>query len=195
MAERNERNSSKMLRLFVALLLPDEAKAELGRLVDRLKPLATGVKWVEPVNLHLTLKFLGDTTEEKLAAISVAIGEAVKENPKVTVDLAKCGAFPNLKRPRVIWAGCDGIEPAAVMAKEIDRRMRKFGFEKEKRRFSAHLTLGRVRDRADITRLVPELEHLNFRGGTYILDRVALIKSTLTPKGPIYEHCQMYELV
>jgi 2'-5' RNA ligase len=164
MDRTKEQQKPKLLRLFVALLLPEEAKQELGALMTRLKPLATGVKWVEPKNLHLTLKFLGDTPEEKLAGITAAIGDAVQGNAKLSLVLSGCGAFPNLHRPRVIWAGCEGIDVAAEMAKEIDRRMRKFGFKKEKRRFAAHLTVG-------------------------------LVKSTLTPTGPIYEHCQLYELV
>lgn len=184
-----------MLRLFIALPLPTEVEQALDRLLDDLRQRSRDVKWVPAKNIHVTLKFLGDTEEKLLDKIRVAIDEAAAPYQPFRTTLDRIGAFPNMRRPRVIWVG--GSEPiadpqggnadVARLARDIDHKMRKLRFEKEKRPFKPHLTLGRVRQSRRVDDLAEYLQTLQLEPIPVTLDRIALFKSTLTPKGAIYE--------
>ena len=184
-----------MLRLFIALPLPAEVERELDRLLDQLRPKSDNVKWVPAKNIHLTVKFLGDTDEKIVAKITSAIDEVAAQYQPFESTLDRIGAFPNLRRPRVIWIG--GSEPiadpsggnadAARLARDIDHRMRKLRFEKEKRSFKPHLTLGRVRQGRRVDELADYLQTFELKTIPLTLDRVVLFKSTLTPQGAIYD--------
>ncbi|MEE9442745.1 MAG: RNA 2',3'-cyclic phosphodiesterase [candidate division Zixibacteria bacterium] len=184
-----------MLRLFIALHLPGQIKEKLEKVISDLRPLADGIKWVEPKNMHLTLKFLGDTEEEIVEGVAGAVIRALTGRRVFEVKLSECGGFPNLKNPRVIWAGIDGADPAVEMAMAINNELAKIGIEKDKKRLSPHLTLGRIKRRSDLSRLSNYLRNLYFDSEAVILDRAALIKSTLTPRGPIYENLREFKLV
>lgn len=183
-----------MLRLFIALHLPEQIKKELGNVISDLRPIADGIKWVETKNMHLTLKFLGDTRESLVAGITGAITVALSGRKAFHIKLDRCGGFPNLNKPRVLWAGMDGADPAVEMSKAINYELEKIGIEKDNKRFSPHLTMGRIKKKSDLTQLSDKMRNLNFEGEAVILDRVALIKSTLTPHGPIYENLKEFKL-
>lgn len=185
-----------MVRLFIALILPDEIKRKLGTLIDDLRPRTATIRWVVSQNMHLTLKFIGERPEKDIEPIAAAIEEAVKGRGKFNVRVKKCGGFPNLRNPRVLWVGIEGAEPAIEMAREINKELVPLGIEADKRPFSPHLTLGRIKKKIkpDLSPLASYMESLNFDAGSTILDRVALVKSTLTPGGPIYENLKVFEL-
>jgi 2'-5' RNA ligase len=177
-----------MLRLFIALPLPHEVETELGRLLDLLRPIGPEVKWVPAKNIHLTVKFLGDTEEKLVDKITSAIDQVAAAYQPFESVMDRVGGFPNLRRPRVIWVGrTEPTENAARMARDIDLRMRELRFEKEKRGFKAHLTLGRVREGRRIDDLAAYLETFKLQPIPLKLDRLVLFKSTLTPKGAIYD--------
>jgi 2'-5' RNA ligase len=177
-----------MLRLFIALPLPHEVEIELDRLLTVLRPKGPEVKWVPPNNIHLTVKFLGDTEEKLVDKIKVALDEVAAGYQPFDTTIDQIGGFPNLNRPRVIWiGGSQPVEDAVRMAKDIDRRMHELRFEKEKRPFKAHLTLGRVREGRSVAALAEYLESFKLEPIPLKLDRLVLFKSTLTPKGSIYE--------
>lgn len=183
-----------MVRLFVALLFPEEIKNRLGELIADLKTRADNVKWVESKNIHLTLKFIGEVPEKKVQPITDAVAAVMTGKKKFEGRVAKCGGFPNLRRPRVLWVGLDGADPAALIAKELNHKLIPIGIKSEKRGLSPHLTLGRIRRPGDFSELAAYMESLNFDAGSVILDRVALVRSTLTPGGPIYENLKLFEL-
>ncbi len=183
-----------MPRLFIAMPLPSEVERELDRLLAQLRPMSDNVKWVPAKNIHLTVKFLGDTRDKLIPDIATAINEASAPYQPFKTTLDKIGAFPNLNRPRVIWVGGSvPIEDATHLAKEIDHRMTELGFEPESRPFKPHLTLGRVRQvrRVRQGRRVDELadylQAFELNPIPLLLDRVVLFQSTLTPQGAIYE--------
>jgi len=190
----SQKQERKMVRLFVALLFTDEIKNRLGELIADLKPRADAVKWVEAKNIHLTLKFIGEVPEKKVEPITKAVAAVMAGKKKFEGRVAKCGGFPNLRKPRVLWVGLDGADPAAVIAKELNHKLIPIGIKSEKRGLSPHLTLGRVKRPADFTELASYMENLNFDAGSVILNRVALVRSTLTPGGPIYENLELFEL-
>jgi RNA 2',3'-cyclic 3'-phosphodiesterase len=177
-----------MLRLFIALPLSHEVEVELDRLLGLLRPISSDVKWVTANNIHLTVKFLGDTDEKLIPRIRTVMNETVAAFQPFESVMDRVGGFPNLMKPRVIWVGgSQPIEEAVRMSAEIDRRMHELSFEKEKRPFKAHLTLGRVREGRSISPLATYLESFKLTPIPLKLDRLVLFKSTLTPKGSIYE--------
>jgi 2'-5' RNA ligase len=192
--ENSQKHDKKMVRLFVALLFPDQVKNALGALISDLKPRGQGIKWVESKNIHLTLKFIGETPEKKIEPITNGLEAVLADRKKFESRVAGCGGFPNLRNPRVIWVGLDGADPAVEMAKQINHKLIPIGIKSEKRGLSPHLTLGRIKKRSDLSDLAAYMESLNFDAGSVILDRVALVKSTLTPAGPIYENVKLFEL-
>lgn len=189
-----QNQDKKMVRLFVALLFPERIKNALGELIDDLRPHAQGIKWVEPKNIHLTLKFIGEVPEKKVDTICGALETVLAGQKKFEGQIAGCGGFPNLRNPRVLWVGLSGADPAVEMAREIDHKLVPAGIESEKRALSPHLTLGRIKKPSNLTALASRMESLNFDAGSVILDRVALVKSSLTPSGPIYENIRLFKL-
>ena len=177
-----------MIRLFIALPLPAEIERELGEMIGRFKPASNSVKWVRPENIHLTVKFLGDTDEKLVEPIGQAIDRIAAEYQPIEAAIDSLGAFPNLRRARVIWVGsAQPIPEASEIAMKVDRAVQKLGFEQEKRGFKAHLTLGRVRQGKRIDRLAEQLGDYRFDPIPLRLDRLTLFKSTLTPQGAIYD--------
>jgi len=177
-----------MLRLFIATPLGVEVENYLRSIIDDLRERGGGVKWVEPKNIHLTLRFLGDTREELVPKISNLIDRIAAEQKAISSQIDRIGGFPNLRRPRIIWAGLDrGVEELSKLARQIELAVRKLRFEKESKKFKAHLTLGRVRDHRPLRSLSDYLQSYQIEAMPMTFDRIVLFESTLTPRGPIYD--------
>jgi 2'-5' RNA ligase len=183
-----------MMRLFIAMPVPRDIQEELGRIVFLLKQKGGSVKWVIPKNIHLTMKFLGDTEENLVDSINEQIDAIAHDSAAVETIITRLGAFPNLSRPRIIWAGLDkNIEALAEVSGKVEEAAKALGFEAEERRFKAHLTLGRVRQAAGLGNLTSYMKSLDIPSMSFTMDRLVLFKSTLTPRGPIYD--QLHEAV
>jgi len=177
-----------MIRLFIALPLPPSPVEHLAGLIERLREQGGAVKWVKPENIHITVRFLGDTDEAQVPQIKAALNEIAPRYDVIDTTIFRLGGFPNLNRPRVIWAGMDGsVEAMQKMARQIEHAMRDLGFEKDKKSFKPHLTLGRVRDPGGLEALSGFMKDLRFDDIPMTLDRLVLFQSTLTPRGPIYD--------
>lgn len=176
------------MRLFIAMPLPENVEKALEKIIFVFSREEARVKWVDPKNIHLTLKFLGETDEKLIPSISDAVGRVAQKYNPVTGFIDTVGGFPNLKRPRVIWTGFS--KPPGILAKiagEIEDDMVPLGFEKEDRPFKSHLTLGRVKDPRKLGRLPETINGYQVVPEKVEFDRIVLFKSTLTPKGPLYE--------
>lgn len=177
-----------MIRLFIAFPLPDPVKLELGKIILSLKQRGGSVKWVESGNIHLTAKFLGNTDDKLVKSISDEIDNIAKSYFPVETTMSHLGAFPNLLRPRVIWIGLDkNIETLAKIALNTEEVMQKLGFPAEDKRFKAHLTLGRIRENRNLGNLTDFMKTYKVNEMPFRFDSLVLFKSTLTPRGPIYE--------
>jgi len=177
-----------MMRLFIAMPLSHEIEQSLARIIFDLKQTRANVKWVAAQNIHLTLKFLGDTDENKVNAIKEIIAQTSQKYSAVDSEINKVGAFPNLRRPRVIWAGlAGGIETLATISRDLEEQLEPIGFEKEKRAFKSHLTLGRVKSDSGLNDLAEAIEKYEMAPEKIRFDKIILFKSTLTPSGPIYD--------
>ena len=170
-------------------------KKELAGLQDELRSAGADVKWVNPDNIHLTLKFLGDITEEKKTDIANLLDDTASKYKSFETNLFKIGCFPRLESPRVIWVGIDkNCATIEEIADNLKVPLEKLGFPREKRRFSAHLTLGRVRSPKNKDKLVQKIKALEFNSNAFSsVSKLTLFKSTLTPKGSIYT--VLYEAV
>jgi len=180
------------MRAFIAIELPQETKNALARLQDQLKKAGADVKWVAPQNIHLTLKFLGEITDEQFQKISLILDAIAKENPPYNIRINELGAFPKIEQLRVIWVGIDsGDKETKKIAKALDEKIQKLGIPKEDRAFSSHITIGRTRSALNRDNLIEELikrqEGFKPENGEFAAAKITLFKSTLTQTGPTYE--------
>ena len=188
------------IRAFIAIELPDPMKKDLSFIINSLRPNEYPcVKWVSPQGIHLTLKFLGNIPPEQVPRIADAIAQAAQGTPPLKLQVGGLGCFPNLQRPRVIWVAVTGdVEPMVTLQRGIDQALVPLGFAIEKRPFSPHLTLGRLRERASpgeqssIGELITATECE--AGSATEVNRISLMRSTLTPSGAIYNRLDSIEL-
>ena len=138
------------MRLFVAVPVPPEARDVLAGAARRLWELApTGVRWVDPEGIHLTLKFLGSVAPSRLSDIAGAATRAAQEVSPFEVRLTGVGTFPRGSRPRVLWVGVEAAgDRLQILRDRLEARMADLGFPRESRAFSPHVTVGRVREGA-----------------------------------------------
>jgi len=180
------------MRTFIAIELPIQLKEKLSQLQEGLKASNGDVKWVEPKNIHLTLKFLGELELEKIKKVEALLEEIAKTHTSYSTTLSEVGTFPRSGLPRVIWVGVSkGESETKKIAEDIEAKAAKIGINKEKRLFSSHITIGRVRSGKNSTKLLQELARLkSFPRDArmeFTVTKITLFKSTLTPQGPIYE--------
>ena len=181
-----------LIRAFIAVELPEELKKELAELEAQLKKNTPPVvKWVDPNSIHITLKFLGEISTDSIDELMRAIEEAARGIQPFQLEVRELGAFPGLDRAQVLWVGIKGaVEKIAQLQKRIEANTAQLGFSRESRAFTPHLTLGRVRDEArpnDRQRLGKLLIDTTFSALHDVdVNEINLIKSQLTPTGPIY---------
>jgi len=172
-------------RGFIAIDISSFPK--LIQFENEIKNTGASVKLVEPENIHITLKFLGDAEEELIDSIEEIMKDAVKENDPFEVQLQGAGVFPNQNYVKVMWIGIRNGEKIGDIASKIDEKTADLGFQMEKRGFSAHLTIARVKSAKNKEKLLQIIEkYKDIEFGSFKVDSIKLKKSELTPKGPIY---------
>ncbi len=177
------------IRAFIAIKIPEDIQDKLGAIQQKLQQSAVHVSWVRSGNIHLTLKFLGNIQEDRIPKILSSLEESVKTSSPFQLQVGYAGAFPNIRYPRVIWIGVTDDENGSLktLQKELESRLAKLGFKKEKGRFQPHLTLGRVRSQKNRGNLLRAVESIvNIWVGEIPVDTVYLIRSELKPTGAEY---------
>jgi 2'-5' RNA ligase len=175
------------MRSFIAINLPATVKSEIGEIVTQLRPAGPPARWVPADNVHLTLKFLDEIEADQVGPLVEAIERASIGVPPFDLALGGFGVFPNPRRARVFWIGIEsGAEALRGLAQAIDDRVRKLGFPREKRAFSAHLTLARLRRPAPAETLVTAAERLGYHSDPARITRIDLMRSVLSPSGAQY---------
>jgi RNA 2',3'-cyclic 3'-phosphodiesterase len=172
------------MRLFVGLDLPPDVVRNLERLLEELRPAAR-IQWSPPANLHITTKFIGQWPEDRLPELTRALGALPSHDP-IPVRIQRLGFFPNERAPRVFWCGIDapGLD---ALAADTDRATFALGIESEKRAFSPHLTLARIKERLDfdpLRRKIAAMPSLDF--GSFMAASFFLYLSKPGPKGSVY---------
>jgi 2'-5' RNA ligase len=175
------------MRTFVAVEMPQSVREQFRDVEARLRQAEAHVKWVEPHNIHLTLKFLGDVAEDQLPSVFQAVAEGAQGLAPLQVRLSRLGAFPNLRRPRVVWIGVDqGKEALLQLQGRMEEAMARRNFPREDRPFSPHLTIGRVKSERGLEDLIDIIRATPFETESFEIDELVAMESTLTPDGPIY---------
>lgn len=183
------------MRLFVAIEIPSEIRRALAAFLKELRGIAPQAKWVSAENIHITLKFLGETDAAKVSAIETVL-RGIRSAQPVTLELRGLGYFPNEKRPRVFWAGMEASANLKTLADEIDRGLRTLGFPPEDRPFAPHLTLARFQPPGLPAKLGPAVAENSCRSfGSMAAREFHLIESKLKPARAEYTTLQSFAFV
>ena len=178
------------LRTFIAINVPPAVLDTIIRIQTRFKSLGLHESWVKPGNLHLTLKFLGDTDPDRIPGIQYTLTETLASYTRFQLLLDSVGVFPDTNNPRVLWLGLKDQEGALkALQTDIEKALESIGFPKEQRPFSPHVTLARIKSPKGKKKLKEELDAVNPKGiSTHPFDvgEIHLYESQLTPKGSIY---------
>jgi 2'-5' RNA ligase len=180
------------LRTFIAVDFSPEIIRKINEIIDYFKTQTPerALKWVAPKNLHLTIKFLGEVPEEKIEQIKSLIKETLNDVKSFQIGVEKLGMYPNPQKPRVVWLGITGAGPLKEIHKMLEPQLQKADIQPDRRGFSPHLTIARIRRNADI-QSVKEIGEILSKFtvgslGSCTVDHIVLYKSELTPQGPIY---------
>ncbi len=188
-----------MPRVFIAVGLPSTVRERVGWMRERLGGPGAPVKWVDPAQAHVTLRFLGEVPEERLDALKAAMHEVALGTEPFTVSFQGAGAFGPPGRPRILWLGvASGAAELGRLQARLEERLLAVGFPHEEREFTAHVTVGRVRDDAStaaLFRLSRDLGVLKVGSlGGHTVKHIDLMDSTTTRTGPIYKRLERVAL-
>jgi len=184
-------------RLFVAVELPQDIREYLGAAVETLRRTGADAKWVEPKNIHLTLKFLGSTPQEAIPEIHKAMTAAADRARALPTSLEAFGGFPSLAAPRVLWVSlADKEKHLQRITQELEDSLSSAGFAQENRPFKAHITLARLRSSRNRLGLIQATQKFQtvMEHPAFILDNITLFESILSPKGPAYSVVEQVRL-
>jgi len=175
------------MRLFIAIDLDNTLKEKIYNIIEKLKTADCSIKWVEKENLHITLKFIGETPEDKIESIKKTILKAIDGIKKFKLSISGFGVFLNMKFPRVLWLG---VKEGENQLKTIAERL-----SPSEKNFSCHLTIGRFKSTKNLEKLTDILKklQLDFIGETEV-SQVVLFQSKLTGSGPIYTPLEKFDL-
>jgi len=180
------------MRLFTGLDLPAAVVRNLEELLARLRPTAR-IQWSPPANLHVTTKFIGEWPEARLGELKAALA-GMPARATIDLHIRRLGFFPNPHAPRVFWCGIEapGLE---ALAEDTDRAAAALGIESEKRAFSPHLTLARIKDRVDLQPLREAVANLGSpEFGEFEASSFYLYRSELRPGGSLYTKLAEFRL-
>lgn len=177
------------MRVFVAINFTSKDRQKMGRSVRKMREADLPVRWVEPDQIHLTLKFLGEIRPERVPDVMAATARVAAKTRSFTMTLSGAGAFPTTRRPKVIWLGADASPELRCLKHDLEWELAPLGFEREVRAFHPHVTLGRARADAragDFRGFEDLVAAMDFRAGI-IVRSLDLMKSTLSARGARYE--------
>ncbi len=181
---------AQKIRTFVAVAIRSDVRSAAADLIDDLRGAGAKVKWVDPQNLHVTLKFLGDVDAGQIHPVCQAVEQAVADAAPFEFEVRGAGAFPDTRRPRTVWLGIgQGSHELVALNERIEPPLKKLGFPKEARPFQPHLTIGRIRRGgpgvAELGKLIAERDDLAI-GRTHVGEAI-VFSSQLGRSGPTYE--------
>ena len=183
------------MRLFVAIVLDERVRSRLAAVQERLRGKWPGVRWVRPELVHLTLKFLGDVGDGDVSSVVDSVALAAETCEPFEMKVAELGCFPSRGPVRVIWAGVREDTGALLACSEaVDSALELNGFERERRSFSPHLTLGRVREDRSGAGLREAVAQRELAETIQSVASIKVMSSVLSPSGPTYTPVSMAKL-
>jgi 2'-5' RNA ligase len=184
------------IRSFVAIELSPEIRAQIEKIQNGLKGSSADVRWVRSGGIHLTLKFLGGVQEGKIPEISGVLKQCAAKTGSFNLTIHSLGAFPNATNPKVIWIGVEDESGRLLKAQQsIEKSLAAIGFKEEKRAFTPHLTLGRLKSPRGKREVSRKLEYSGECDcGTLTVTEICLFKSALKPSGAVYTKLKTFPL-
>ena len=185
-----------LIRAFIAISIPAPVQNVVENIQGRFKEIRAPIRWVRPSNLHMTLKFLGNVNEEQIEGVKKCLTEAGQGVNSFTLKTSEIGGFPNLNYPKVLWLGFSDTDGQLhKLAENIEFQLQKIGFEPERRKFTPHLTIGRLKSpkgKKNLIRLLHEKKNVSCND--ICVTCFKLIKSDLKPSGPEYSVLHTFNL-
>jgi 2'-5' RNA ligase len=178
------------MRLFIAIQLPSKIEKEIGKLQDKFKKISAKdkISWVKPENVHVTLKFLGETDLKYTGKIISVMEKAVSGMERFDILIEDTGVFPSAKNPRVMWIDCkDEGENITAIKRRLDRGLKRLGFGVEKKKFQPHLTIARIRHLSKDSEVIEKFLMNKTEFGKIEAGSIQLISSELSSTGSKYE--------
>lgn len=176
-------------RIFIAIEIDRAIRDQLVTLQETLSRSAEDVNWVEPENLHVTLHFLGEVDNRTLPAVCKVVAEGCAGLAAFPMSIEAVGCFPNPRRPRIVWAGVGtGAQEVGALHDALEPPLLDLGcYRKEARKYTPHITLGRVKSDSPTDKLATALaKRAEWQGGQQLVREVLVMGSELTPDGPVY---------
>jgi 2'-5' RNA ligase len=180
-------------RLFIALHIPDEIVDKIINMRDEIYPNDKFVKWEPKSKLHITLKFLGDTSKESIEPICDRLENVMNDFSALDLTFEKFGVFKRNKIPKIVWAGLAKNINLSNLVGKINDDLEPLGFEKEERTFNPHLTLLRIRGRENFENISKFFDS-NFEKIKFTGNKISLFESTLLKSGSVYNTIKSFEL-
>ena len=183
-------------RCFIGTDIPDEIKNNLEELYSDISKIQGRIRLIPLKNLHITLKFLGNTEENLIEKINSEIEDVLREIKNFEIEIKGVGLFKNIRNPRIIWVGfLDEEKKLSNLSRELNSRMSKFGFEPENRDFKPHITIARIKSIKDIQNLENVLsKYREFSFGKLEVKNITLYQSILEKTGAIYKMLKVFNL-
>ena len=183
------------IRTFIAVDLPQQIKMDIDKMIAGLRHESPGIRWVKAANLHLTLRFLGDIPEQSVAGLAESLKENLGGFGPFELALAGMGGFPNLRKPRVIWIGTgDGTDRLIELAAKVENGCEESGFGKGDKKFSSHLTVGRIKFPDGLESVLNKVEKSTFESPKFTVSQIIVVESDLSPAGPKYTKLESVSL-
>jgi len=186
----NKRNMTDVYRAFIALPLPRKVLDYLTGVQQCLATQGIRARWVRPEAMHLTVKFLGDLAPEKVEAVVAVVDKVAAHYSPLQLTTLGLGGFPNIGRPRVLWAAIGGDNVRlGHLQQDIESALVPLGWPKEKRSFKGHLTLARAKGQRPFERYVGELlmQCETKEPVAFVADKLTLYRSCLRPEGAVHD--------
>lgn len=181
-------STSQRIRCFAAIEIPCTIQDKLAQIQDFLRKRIRRASWVNPKNIHLTLKFLGEVEHTQLDTVEAAIRKVAMDHSPFSMRIGGIGAFPNLARPRVVWCGVkDGSAEISELANEINLELDRCGYPRDERAAYPHLTIARIKERMDLrpfTDAFQQYEEID--GASMAVEEVTIVRSQLQLTGAVY---------
>jgi RNA 2',3'-cyclic 3'-phosphodiesterase len=184
-----------MKRLFCAVKVPLNEAIDEAISVFRQELIDARVNWVSPQNLHLTLKFFGDTPNQQVEPIAEALHHCAASLPPFSFSVQGCGTFGSVRQPNVIWLGIRNAKPLVDLYHSVNQHLGPLGFAPDMKLFTPHLTIGRIKDISDTLALrALESEYSGQEFAKVPTGSFYLMESFLRPQGPLYTVVQEFKL-
>ena len=187
--------AERLIRTFISIPVPREVWSKKNMLYSTLEDSPSNINWVKNEQLHLTIKFLGETTESLFDKIKSEIADAASKSEPFELTIHKTGCFPKKERPRILWLGINGNIPSLnSLFLNVEKKMEVLGFPKSEEDYIPHITLARLKYPQKHTPDITTFLKSSYDPIDFTVDRVQFLSSELLPSGTIYTLLGSYPL-